>query len=269
MINSRWLTWGAWIASVMLVMGCASPAKTPAVGTTGADLITDSDEPELRKRARIRTELASGYFEQGKTTVALDEIKQAVAIDPTYAPAFNLRGLAYMKLGEWGLAKESLGRAVGLNPRDADAAHNLGWLHCQLKEFADADRYFGQALAVPGYGGVAKTLMAQGVCQARAGNSVSAEKTLTRAFELDPANPVVSFNLAQVLYKRGDLSRAQFHLHRLNAGPLANAETLWLGIRVEHQLGNQLGARQLGEQLRVRYPKSKELQAYERGAFNE
>lgn len=269
MINGRWLTWASLVGLLVVASGCTAPRQAPVGGSTGADLVTESDEPELRKRARIRTELASGYFEQGKTTVALDEIKQALAIDPTYAPAFNLRGLAYMQLGEWGLAKESLGRAVGLNPRDADAAHNLGWLHCQLKEYAEGDRYFGQALAVPGYNGMGKTLMAQGVCQARSGDSASAEKTLARAFELDPANPVVSYNLAQVLYRRGDYSRAQFHLHRLNSGLLANAETLWLGIRVEQRLGNQLGVRQLGEQLRLRYPKSKELQAYERGAFNE
>jgi hypothetical protein len=47
-----------------------------------ARLVTDSDEPEARKRARIRLELAVGYFEQGQTTVALDEQKQVAAGRP-------------------------------------------------------------------------------------------------------------------------------------------------------------------------------------------
>ena len=45
--------------------------------------MTESDEPEARKRARIRMELAVGYFEQGQTNVALDELKQVIAADPS------------------------------------------------------------------------------------------------------------------------------------------------------------------------------------------
>jgi type IV pilus assembly protein PilF len=92
-------------AVLLSLAGCAVDAGRTQASTTGADLTTDSDEPEARKRARIRTELASGYFEQGQTAVALDEIKQAVAADPSYAPAYNLRGLTYMRLGETDLAE--------------------------------------------------------------------------------------------------------------------------------------------------------------------
>ena len=60
------------------VSGCATSASTSNTDSRG-ELITESDEPEDRKRARIRTELAAGYFEQGQTTVALDQIKQAQA----------------------------------------------------------------------------------------------------------------------------------------------------------------------------------------------
>lgn len=92
--------------------------------------------------------------------------------------------------------------------------------------------------------------MAQGVCLARSGDSAQAESVLTRSFEMDPGNPVTAYSLAQLLFKRGDLSKAQFYLRRLNGGTLVNAETLWFGIKVEVKLGNQLAARQLGDQLR-------------------
>ena len=46
------------------------------------EVITPSDEPEVRRRARIRLELAVNYFEMGKATVALDEVKQSLANDP-------------------------------------------------------------------------------------------------------------------------------------------------------------------------------------------
>lgn len=255
--------------SVLGFTGCATDGGRSQASTTGADLTTESDERDERKRARIRTELAGGYFEQGQTSVALDEIKQAVAADPNYAPAYNLRGLTYMRLGEADLARESFRKALSLAPRDADVAHNLAWLLCQQRQYAEANTLFNQVVANLSYAGRAKSLMAQGVCLARSGDVTQAEGVLTRSFEIDPANPVTSYTLAQLLFKRGELSTAQFYLRRLNSGGLVNAETLWLGIKVEMKLGNQLAARQLGDQLKRSFPQAKELQAYERGAFDE
>src|SRR5690606_26807246 len=118
--------------------------------------VTESDEPETRKRARIRLELASNYFEQGQTNVALDEIKQSIAADPTYTKAYVLRGLVFMQMNENRLAEESFQRAIQLNPRDPDALHNYGWFVCQQGKHAQAIDLFSRALASPVYGGQAK-----------------------------------------------------------------------------------------------------------------
>jgi type IV pilus assembly protein PilF len=43
---------------------------------------------------------------------------------------------------------------------------------------------------------------------------------------------------------RGELTRAQFYIRRLNNSNLANAETLWLGIKIEQRLKfNREGSR--------------------------
>ncbi len=252
-----------------LLGACAGGAGQPGGGSL-AEPLTEFDEPENRKRARIRIELASGYFEQGQTTVALDEIKQALAADPNYAPAYNLRGLVYMQMSEPALAEASFNRAIQLNPRDADAMHNLGWMWCQQGRLAPSLEQFGRALAVTGYANTARTWMAQGVCQVRAGMNAEAEKSLMRAFELDASNPITMYNLARLLLQRGDALRAQFYVRRLNGSPdLVNAETLWLGVRVERRLGNAEGVRQLADQLRQRFPNSPEWARYLRGAFDE
>ena len=62
-------------AWVVAISGCAGPSPG-GPGARSNDPVTDSDEPEHRKRARIRMELAVGYFEQGQTNIALDELKQ-------------------------------------------------------------------------------------------------------------------------------------------------------------------------------------------------
>jgi type IV pilus assembly protein PilF len=269
-VHKLWMRVLFCLAAAVVLAGCANKAAT--VGSTsgnGADIVTDSDETPGRKRAKLRMELAIGYFEAGETKVALDEIKQALSADPNFADAYNLRGLVYMRLDDAGLAEDSFRRAIALNPRDANVLHNYGWLLCQQNRYADAQAQFSAALAIPTYGERAKTLMTQGVCQLKAGQRPEAERSLTQAYELDPANAVVGFNLASLLVQREEWSKAQFYIRRVNNGPASNAETLWLGIKVERKLNNREAASQLASQLQRRFPQSREASAYERGNFNE
>ena len=262
-------------ASALMLAGCVSTSTTTTVSgdAPGArpepEVITASDESPARKRARIRLELAMGYFEQNKNTVALDEIKQALAADPDYAAAYSLRGLVYMRLDDPGLAEDSFRRAIALNPRDGNAMHNYGWLLCQQKRYGDAMQQFARAMEAPGYADRPKTLMTQGVCQLQAGQKAEAEKSLIQAYELDAANPVIGYNLALLMSQRQEWSRAQFYIRRVNNSQAANAESLWLGVKVERQLNNRDAVASLGSQLQRRFPQSKEALAYERGNFND
>jgi type IV pilus assembly protein PilF len=233
------------------------------------ELVTDSDEPDVRRRAKIRLQLAVGYFEQGQTTIALDEIKQALVTDPSFAEAFNLRGLIYMRLNDMRLADESFRRAMSLSPNDANVLHNYGWMLCQQTRYPEAVQTFTRAIANPTYGGRAKTWMTQGLCQVRAGQLVEAEHSLGKSYELDAGNPITGYNLALLLYGRNELTRSQFYIRRLNNSELANAESLWLGIKVEQRLSNRDAVQQLAGQLRKRFGQSREHLAFERGAFDE
>lgn len=272
MISLPFTRWLLLLASVALLAGCARSgpgANLPPRGET-RDRITASDEPEGARRARVRLELASAYYSRGQMTTALDEVKQAITADPTMAAAFNLRGLIYSNLGDKVLAEESFRRALALDRRDADVMQNYGWYLCQQGRFAEAHALFLQALEVPNYRDSPRTLLAKGVCQARSGQLAMAEATLQRAYELEPSNPAIGVNLAEVLLKRGNLDRSRFVIRRVNAqAEVVNAQTLWLAARIEHKLGNRDTAQSLGDQLRARFPQSPEAVAYERRQFDE
>ena len=261
--------WIFFCVSFVALSGCANPQSAGGSAVTRSDVLTESDEPDVRRRARLRLELAAGYFEQGQTNVALDEIKQSLVTDPTFVDAHNLRGLVYMRLNNIPLAEDSFRRALALNPRDADVAHNYGWLLCQQARYDESFKMFAQAAGNPVYLGKAKTMMTQGVCQVRAGQKAEAEKSLMQAYELDAGNPVTGYNLASLLFERNELSRAQFYIRRLNNSDLANAETLWLGIKTERKMNNRETALQLGDQLKKRFAQSPQAALYDRGAFNE
>ena len=252
--------------------GCAQglPVSGSATGPgASADEPTESDESPQRRRARLRTELAAAYFQQGQPLVALDEIKQALLADPAYADAHNLRGLVFLRLNDLPLAGESFQRALTLRPGDPDALHNLGWLLCQQARFDESDKLFAQAIAQPRYAQPGKTRVAQGLCQLRAGQPGLAEASWLNALALDADNPVAAYQLAQLYFKRGDFPLAQPYMRKLNGGSLANAESLWLGIRIERQLNQPAAVAALAGQLRLRFAQSRELIAFDKGVFHE
>lgn len=263
------------VASSALVAACSTTSTSSIRVPSGApsemrDRVTASDEPDAMKRARARMELASAYFGRGQTTTALDQVKLALAADPQYGEAYNLRGLIYANLGDNALAEDSFRRALQINPRDTDAMHNFGWYLCQQKRYAESNAMFNQALAIPAYRGGARTLLTKGVCQAFAGDLAEAENSLSRAYELDPGSPFAATNLSEVLYRRGEYERARFYVRRVNALPdVSNAQTLWLAVRIENKLANRQGVADFGMQLRNRFPESREAQAFARGAFDE
>jgi len=253
------------LASVLLA-ACANTGTAPAAER---EIKTDSDQTDADRRAGIRLELAQGYFSRGQFTTALDELKLALQAKPDMREAVNLRGLVYAAMGDNQLAEEAFRRALAVYPNDPDTLHNYGWFMCQQQRWPTADSLFDQALAQASYRAPARTLLAKGVCEARSGRMLVAEKTLSRAFELDPGNPAISVNLSEVLYRNNELERARFYAKRVNDQPeQVNAQSLWLQLRVERRIGNTGNVDDLALQLRRKYPQSPETQALDAGRYD-
>ena len=257
---------GTLAALLVLLGGCT----TFTVGADGKEVRVQKEPIDPERVSKVRLELAGLYFSRGQLPTALEEINAALAAKPNAAEAFALRGLVYAAMGEARSAEESFMRALQLAPQDAGIMHNLGWFYCQQRRFAEADTQFDRAMAQPQYRDGARTLLAQGVCQARTERWTEAERSLSRAYELDPANPVTAFNLAEVLVRRGELERARFYVRRIHAVPeQVTAQSLWLGARIERRLGNLDSLQEHGRQLRERFPQSPETFQFERGRFDD
>jgi type IV pilus assembly protein PilF len=275
-VLNKWSGWECRAAAVLLALaaaaGCTTNTSVRTIEASQARIEVPQpavDAAELRRRAATRLDLAAGYFENGQITIAQEEARRALAIDPRFAEAHNLNGLIAMRLGDLPSAEQSFREALSLDPDNADLLHNYGWLSCQQKNYAQSQAMFARAVARPMYGGKAKTLMAQGLCQVRSGDPVAGEASLKQSFALDTQNPVTKYTLADLLQRRGALEDARFYIRQLNNGDFANAESLWLGIRIERRLGDALAMQQLAGQLRKRFPQSAEMASYDRGAFDE
>ncbi len=236
----------------------------------GSEPKTASDQTDADRRAAVRLELAAGYFARGQHSTALDELKLALAVKPDFREALNLRGLVYAALGETALAEENFRRTLTLYPKDPDTLHNFGWYLCQQGRWDESLVQFDLALAQAQYRAPSRSLLARGVCEARAGRLPDAERTLSRAFELDAGNPAISVNLAEVLLRTGALERARFYVRRVNdKAEQLSADSLWLALRIERRMGNSAQVEQLSRQLRQLFPQSPQVLALDKGRFDE
>ena len=254
-----------WMLACTLA-GCASSGATKPEEVAGS-----AAEAEVHRLAKTRLQLAALHFEEGRVEVALGEVAQALQAYPRYVDAFNLKGWIHLSQRDLDAANQSFLQALALRPNDADTHYNLGWLQCQQKKFKLADSNFSAALEAPRTGPASdlRTWLAKGVCLRQSGQVDQALLALQKANELDPSNPAVAYNFSEALYALGQSERARFYVRRINNGQWASAESLWLGIKVERQLGDSVAMRQLADQLNKRFPNSKEWQRFERGAFDE
>jgi type IV pilus assembly protein PilF len=233
------------------------------------DIKTASDQTAADKRAGIRLRLATQYLEARQYPVALDEVKQAINIDPTLVDAYHVRALIYMGMNETALAEDSFRTALSMRENDPDVLNNYGWFLCQNNRYAEAKATLQRAVQAPSMNGPVKPLTNLGVCEMRNGDMVSAQKHLQTAYGYDRNDPALLTNLAQLSFQRGDMPKAREYVGRVNSSRFASAQSLWLGARIARRQGDTETQNALTAQLRSRFPDSRELTAYERGAWDE
>ena len=241
-------------------------------GSGKAELATSSDQTADQKRAAIRLQLASGYYQQGQLEVALDEVKRAILAEPGNAEAYGVRALIYMDMGEPGLAEDNFKRALALAPQNADLSNNYGSFLCQNGRAAQSLAYFDAALNNRTYQSPAKAFNNAGACSLKIRDNAGAERYLLQALKLTPDLPVTNANLARVYYERGDYVQAGFFIARLGRTAKMDsltADVLWLAIKVQHKLADAGPEAGWVTQLRRHHAGSPEYAAYQRGAYDE
>ena len=255
------------LAGVASLFGCAGgPLSGALPGETDSGAVI-GEMAGGRERARIHTELAGSYYQRGNLGVALSEARIAIAADSGYAPAYNVLGLVYGDLREKDLAGEAFERALRFNPNDPDTNHNYAWFLCENKREEESIRYFLMAVRHPLYATPQKSYAMAAVCAMRKNNERDAYDYLERALKLDPNYYPALINLAQLKYRRGELDGARNLVARYNKLAEPTAESLWLALRIERKVGDSSSVTSYANQLRRRFPGSKEYQELQKGRF--
>ena len=246
-----------------VLLACASAGQNQDYGQN------PKDETELRQRAKIRLELAVNYFQQNQLKIALNEVDNAIQTDPDFAQAHMMRGIILMDAGQTAAAESSLRQALRISPNDPDVNNSLGWFLCQQGREAESFPYFNTAAAAPFYASPAKPLQNAGICALRIKNAKQAEAYLARANAIEPNQAAIIFNLAKAYLAIGEYDRAKTLSDRVNTGNTANANTVWLALRIAHFRRDAQAKLDLASKLRRDYVASPEWALFQRGAFDE
>ncbi len=265
-----WFRVGCLVAPCLLA-ACTTTTVTKASGevvSTQSSSATVSPAA-MRSRARARVDLAAGYFRNGQMSIALEEARRAVQIDPTFADAYGLLGLIYLELNERGDAEANFQRALQIEPANPDLNNNYGWFLCQTGKERQSLDYFQRALRDPLYATPARANFNAGHCMMRIKDYAAAEPYLRRSFELDASSASTQYELTRLYLATNQIDRAAFYYGLLAKSTEASAETLWLGLKIARAQGDLRNETRLAGELRNRFPTSKETTRLARGAFDE
>ena len=256
-------------AAVLLILG--STLTMPAHAQQAIDPQTQKPiyGADPRARAKIHTELASLYFQDGNMAVALEELGIAINADSGYAIAYNVRGLVRAYLRELPLAEEDFRKAINLAPNDPEINNNYGWFLCENGKPRQAITYFLNAIKNPLYTTPDLAYANAGSCAIKADDLEGAENYLTSAIRLNGSGGVVArVHMANLQYAKGNLVEARRVLSEaLRAMEPPTLQVLWLALRIERKLGNREAESVFAAQLRGRYQESKEYQEFLKGNF--
>lgn len=233
-----------------LLVGCATGTATgsrphaPAAAPTlspelCARVVTEPPPATERERlARVRVGLGVGYMREGVLEIALQELEQALQLDPQFADAWSAMALLRSELQQPERAAEAFHRALELAPSKPELHNNYGAFLCERGRYAQADAHFRCALENPLYPTPALAYGNAGECALRAGDAERALADLGTALQLDPRQPKTLRLLAEAEHKAGRPRRALGYLQRYARAAGHSVQSLELGVAIADALGN-------------------------------
>lgn len=198
------------------------------------------------------------YMRRKEFEKALEKLERARQLDPGYFQTYNMLGVLYQRLGQNRQAEDSFKKALRLNGADSPTLNNYGQFQCQAGRFREAAETFERAAGNPLYDTPEIPLTNAGLCALRNNDVPGAEQYLRHALELNPKFAEALLPMIQIIYDDANYLSARGYLQRYLEVGQHTAKTLWLGIQIEKQLGDNNAVSSYALQLRNNFPNSQE-----------
>ncbi len=224
-------------SSQLKALGYQPASRTAEPTSTPAGLPDPKDKIEIQNL--IHTADLAG--EDGRPAEARDELRKAVALDPSSAAALAELGQVEVKTEEYGPAAGHLSQALKLRPDDANALYYLGVARSHDGNLAGASEALEQSLKLAPSQVEARMLL--GDVYRRSGHLKKAEDQFEAASLMQPENSGVRLELGRVLLADRQYAAAVRQLEKAAQQQPADAEIYRLLEQAYRGAGNEAEAR--------------------------
>jgi type IV pilus assembly protein PilF len=242
---------GALLVPLLLALA----ACTPAGGGGNGNLRPQETSNDV---AIANLNLAIEYMRRGDYQKALEKLDKARAADPGYPQTYNTYGVLYEVLGQTARAEQNFRKALQISPGDSATLNNYGRFLCKSGRTREAESAFLEAASNPLYETPEIPLTNAGLCALGEGRSAEAEQHFRKALQINPKLAAALLPMARLSYDGGNYLSARGYLQRYDEVAKPTAESLWLGIRIERELGDRNAVASYSLLLRNEFPDSNE-----------
>lgn len=235
----------------LLIIGLSACATLP--DTQLPDAADGSDS-----LAQTYVKLGLEYMKQGQRALALSKLQRAIQLDPRLPSAHNALAILYEQLKDTKLAGEHYRQAVQYGPKDSLARNNYGTFLCKQNEPQKGEQELLLALNDPLYPTPELAYENLGLCALRLSDPAKAEQYFRKALEINARLPGALYQMALLNSSTQNYLSARAYLQRYSEVARHTPQSLWLGIKVERELGDKNAVSSYSLLLKSNFPDSDE-----------
>jgi type IV pilus assembly protein PilF len=232
-------------------------AQVTVLASCAKTVVRDSEHTPAQL-ADVNMKLGVAYMEEGRYDVALNKLQKAIEADSNFAAAHSMLGVLYNRMGKMEEAEKHYRRSVDLDPQDSMALNNYGQFLCQQGKTSEGIQMFLHALEDPAYASPEAAYTNAGSCSLLAKDQKQADTYFRKALSINPGAAVALYQMADLSFKKKEYLAARGYLQRYQEVAAHDAQSLWLGVRIERALGNQEAEASYALSLRSRFPDAQE-----------
>lgn len=236
------------LASLMMI-GCVQTT------THTGGVNPDADQGDA---AELNYQLGARYYRNGQYELSRDRLLSSIEMDPKNAVAHYTLALAYEKLENLRLATASYEEAVRIAPRDFNVQNAYAIFLCNQKQYDKAREHFDRAIETEINDNAEITMTNAGVCMMQKPDAAAAESYFRQALNTKSNYGEALIQLCLMKFSTEDYLAARAFLQRYLSGNAPSATVLFLGVRIEEELGDDRARTDFSNQILREFPQSPE-----------
>lgn len=244
-------------SEILLAALVAGLSLTGCVTTTTT---TNSSSPEADEgdAAELNYQLGARYLRSGNYELARDRLLLSIELDPKNAIAHYTLALTYERLENLRLATESYEESVRIAPGDYNVQNAYAVFLCQQRDYDKARKHFDRAIKVPVNDNAEVTMTNAGVCMMQKPDAELAEKYFRQALDRRRNYGEALLQLSVLKFSSEDYLGARAFLERYLSANVPTAGVLYLGVKIEEELGDERAQTDYSNRILREFPESQE-----------